>query len=125
MRGFVKPKYAYLNVLLVALFCLSTSGCMTWKSRGIELLNVAPLPPKIRLTLGNGGKVVLRMPALSADTLKGNADGRPVGFLRQTVVDIQVRRVSWSRTSILAAVLATPSVLLAYLRRCDCSHPAS
>jgi hypothetical protein len=123
--GVMKFRRSYLVLGAMALVVLNLSGCMAWKARGTDSLNTAPLPSKVRLVLQDRSSVVMTMPVVSADTLKGNVEGLPVGFLLGNIVDVKVRRVSWTRTSILAVIVAAPLGLLVYLATCDCLQFAS
>jgi hypothetical protein len=118
-------KRTELRSCAFALLWLGMSACTTWRTRGTGLLNVSPLPAEVRVMLRNGSNVVVRTPAVAADTLKGKVDGREIGFLVQNIANVQVRRVSWMKTSILTVVVAAPVAFVVWFIQCDCFRPAT
>jgi hypothetical protein len=108
------------RALTLALLSLMLSSCMGWKAEPSGSLFQSPMPHRVRLTFQAGNVAVLTAPQLAADTLKGEVEGRPVGFLIREIKRIETPAIDVLRTSLVAAVVAVPVVFVALLLRCQC-----
>jgi hypothetical protein len=119
--------YALLGrITLLAALGLHAGACMSWKTQPVSPDHiVAQDPDQVRVTLGNGSKVVVARPAIIGDSLIGAPTGanpkRSAQRLAIPLSDIQsveVRRVNAGKTALLVAGLGVTAMVVIAAANC-------
>ncbi len=87
-------------------------ACSSWKTQEASPQQVLEdeQPNKVRVTLADGSRVVLKEPVVSGDTLTGSVDGEQRSIPLADVADVEVRKAEVVPTVALV-VLGTAAVL--------------
>jgi hypothetical protein len=86
-------------------------ACTTWKATMAPLPEVvADHPDRIRVTRRDSGRIEVKRPAVTADTLRGTHDDRPVAIPVADILRVEARGASGTRYGILGAALIVAAV---------------
>src|SRR5580765_206351 len=110
----MRRSYALLGrITLLAVFGLNAGACVSWKTQSASPEQVvAKKPDQVRVTLGNGSRIVVAAPTIIGDSLIGTAPGAgsdPKHAAPRRVVSlsdvqsVEVQRVNAGKTGLLIA----------------------
>jgi hypothetical protein len=92
------------------------AACHSWRTQPVnpaELLATAP-PPKVRLKLHDGRRIVVRQPALRADTIVSQAPNDPFALALGEVDSVAVRKGDGGKTTgLVLLIVGVPALLCA------------
>jgi hypothetical protein len=109
------------RVVLIAILGLHSGACMSWKTQSVAPDQVmAKHPDQVRVTLGNGSRIVIADPTIIGDSLIGSAPSSDRkraaprrAVLLSDVQSMQVHRVNAGRTTLLIAGVGATAVVVA------------
>lgn len=106
-----RPHPLWPRTALVALL----AACHTWRTQPVspaELL--ASPPPQVRLKLHDGRRIVVRQPAIRADTVVSQAPNDPVTLALGEVDSVAVRKADTGKTlGLVFLIVGVPALLCA------------
>ena len=92
------------------------AACHSWRTQPVspaELLATSP-PPQVRLRLHDGRRVVVRQPALRADTVVSQASGDPFALALAEVDSVAVRKGDTGKTiGLVLLIVGVPALVCA------------
>jgi hypothetical protein len=115
----MRRAYALLGrITLLAALGLHAGACMSWKTQPVSPDQVvAKNPDQVRVTLGNGSRIVVARPTIIGDSLIGTAPGSdPKPAMPRRVIplsdirSVQVQRVNAGKTALLIAGVGVTAV---------------
>jgi hypothetical protein len=106
---------------LTTLFVASVlNGCTSWHTQLLSPQQVIDTkqPDRVRVTLPDGARIVLRGPRVAADSLVGLADHHPMAVPIGNIARVETRQFSAGKT--IALTLAIPGAIVAVIA-IDCA----
>jgi hypothetical protein len=105
------PYSRWPRTLGVVLF----AACHTWRTQSVRPAEVLAAPPaQVRLSLHDGRRVVVRHPALRADTVVSQAPGDPFAMALTAVDSVALRKGDAAKTvGLVLLIVGVPALLCA------------
>jgi hypothetical protein len=112
------------RVALLVVLALHAGACMSWKTQPVSPDHIVA-QDQVRLTLGNGSKVVVVRPAIIGDSVIGTLPGASSSRIAQRVAiplsdiqSVEVQRVNGGKTALLVAGLGVTAMVVIAAANC-------